>query len=706
MGNPTSTRRIVLAASAALAIILSSCASLAEAIGTDKRGTPATIDSSPPLTRAIRIEEYEQAAALIRKRVGLGEKLRLDRGSTPIELAAMHGRLDLVRALLDAGGHEPEAAEYALIRAVQKGHGDIAEYLKSSGVRVGSTSAVYRHILESESEPIYRLLLDAPHRNFGLDKKNARIKFYEKGPLLPNAVILGSLALVEATLAKGAGVEGSRSEGDYIDTTPLWLASAYGRSDIARLLVESGAVIDARDRNYKYTPLMLACMTGNEALARLLIAKRADVNARSASAFTADFSNYGSYYTRTIANLKQRTPLMFAAEGGYPALVRLLLASGADPKASNDDGWTALDAARTNLDATICRMLLEAGTEENPLITAVCAGDAVKVRELLPRLADFTGTKKKPVYPLTLAVKWQPVTGSRATIDALLGAKDSLSPNDVKAALRAAKSGDEELFLYLSSKGLRLIDEGYYSAMDLLRVHTARDDAKSFAAVWDREVSALPSDGAQKLLKEAVKAGKRRIAEFLLDNGGDPGAYVNGEMYDLFGYAAVAGHGELAALLLDRGAQANPKLANKYLIHGPMLSPLMSAARGGHTVLVKRLLGMGADVRAIGFEGRTPLYYAAAEGHADIVRLILDAGADPDLRMEVLIPGSGGFYQARGETALMAAARYGRTDALRALLAAGADPRLTDWIGDDALVMALENGHRECALLLKEALRK
>ena len=132
----------------------------------------------------------------------------------------------------------------------------------------------------------------------------------------------------------------------------------------------------------------------------------------------------------------------------------------------------------------------------------------------------------------------------------------------------------------------------------------------------------------------------------------------------------------------------------------------MSAARGGHTALAKRLLGMGADVRAIGFEGRTPLYYASAEGHADIVGLIIGAGADPNLRMEVLIPGSGGYYQAKGETALMAAARYGRTEALRALLDAGADPRLTDWIGDDALVMALDNGHRGCAALLKEALRK
>jgi len=52
----------------------------------------------------------------------------------------------------------------------------------------------------------------------------------------------------------------------------------------------------------------------------------------------------------------------------------------------------------------------------------------------------------------------------------------------------------------------------------------------------------------------------------------------------------------------------------------------------------------------------------------------------------------------------MAAARGGGAEALRTLLEKGADPRLTDWIGDDALVMAIENGHVECATLLRKAL--
>ena len=678
---------------------------MVEAIGTSKRGEPATIDSSPPLTRAIRIKEYDRALSLVKEGVGLDERLPLTIGSTPLELAALHGRLDLVRALVDAGGYPADAAEYALVRAAERGHTDIAAFLKDKGVRVGSTSEVYLTVLSTNNPAAYRLLLEVPHPKFSLNTKDAKIKFYEYGSFLPNAVILGSFDLVKDALDKGADIEGARDMDDYLKLSPLWLAAAYGRSDIAVYLANAGAKVDAADKNYKYTPLMFACASGDRALAELLVKKGADIEAKSASAFTSGFEAYGSYATRTIANLKQRTPLMFAAEGGHPALVRLLLDAGADPNAKNDDGWTALDAARTKVEAETSRILLEAGASENPLITAVCAGDAAKVASLLPRLEDYMGTKESPVYPLTLAVTWNPQHKSRATIDALIKARDRLSPNDLKSALRAAQSSDEALFLYLASKGLSVSTDGYVSAADVLETYIRQKDAAAFKILWGKERSNLPKGSLDRLLKESVKAGSPRIVEFLLDEGGDPNAYTSWELYDLLGYAAAAGNEGIVAALLARGALVNPKLANKIAVNGPMLSPLMAAARGGNAALVRSFLDKGAEAAAVGFEGRNALYYAAVEGHAKIVSILVDAGADPDFRMDVLIPGSGGYYEAKGETALMAAARAGHAQTVKVLLQEGANPRLTDWIGDDALVMAVENNHEDCAALLREALR-
>ena len=52
------------------ASVLASCAGMVDAIGVTKKGIPSTIDSSPPLTRAIRIRDYDRAAALIRDQIG------------------------------------------------------------------------------------------------------------------------------------------------------------------------------------------------------------------------------------------------------------------------------------------------------------------------------------------------------------------------------------------------------------------------------------------------------------------------------------------------------------------------------------------------------------------------------------------------------------------------------------------------------------
>lgn len=678
---------------------------MVDVIAVTKKGTPATIESSPPLTRAIRIRDYERAAALIRDRRGLDEHLPLKIGSTPLELAALHNRLDLVRALIEAGGYPSDAAELALVRAAQKGYRDIADYLKGKGVRVGSSFKIYKTILETRSPAAYRLLLDAPHPDFSLNRKGARIKFYEYGPFLPNAVILGDEALVQDALAKGAGTEGTRNQGDYVNLTPLWLAAAYGRTEIAVRLLYEGAKPDAADKNHKYTPLMLACLSGDRVMAEHLIRKGANLEAKSASAFTSGFEAYGSYATRTITDLKQRTPLLFAAEGGHADLVRLLVSAGADPNVKNDDGWSALDAARTNLDAETSRILLEAGASENPLITAICAGDAGKLKELLPRLEDFLGTKKSPVYPLTMAVRWYPRHKSRTAIDVLVDVKDKLSPNDLQSALRVAASADADLLLYLSAKGISLNTDDYVSTLDVLKTYIARGNTDAFKALWVTEYATAPKGRLGRMLKEAVKAGALGITAYLLDQGGSPDAIINGERYNLLDYAIAAGNDAIAALLIERGASANPELANKLVLWGPWLTPLMAAGEAGNTALVRKFLGMNADPNTVGFEGRTALYYASVKGDGEIVRILVEAGARLDYRMDVLIPGSGGYYEAKGETALMAAARAGHAQAVKVLLQKGANPRLTDWIGDDALVMAVENDHKDCAVLLREALR-
>lgn len=70
-------------------------------------------------------------------------------------------------------------------------------------------------------------------------------------------------------------------------------------------------------------------------------------------------------------------------------------------------------------------------------------------------------------------------------------------------------------------------------------------------------------------------------------------------------------------------------------------------------------LAAGADPNPFDDEGLTPLMVAAREGHSALVALLMEAGADPILT------------NALGETALVLAATYGHADSVRLLWDSG-----------------------------------
>lgn len=105
--------------------------------------------------------------------------------------------------------------------------------------------------------------------------------------------------------------------------TPLLIATANGKGNLAQLLINSGARLIARDIN-GYTPLHWAAFLGMSNIAVLLISKNADVNSQSKFKWT---------------------PLMQACTRGHLSVSTLLVAAGADLALTNSDGSTALDIA-------------------------------------------------------------------------------------------------------------------------------------------------------------------------------------------------------------------------------------------------------------------------------------------------------------------------------------------------------------------------
>jgi len=110
--------------------------------------------------------------------------------------------------------------------------------------------------------------------------------------------------------------------------TPLHLAAFFGWPELAAVLIDRGADIEARSTNPSgNTPLHAAAAGGHVGVVKLLLERGANVNARQQG---------GGW-----------TPLHSAAQSGNRAMVEELAAHGADLNARADNNQSPLDLALT-----------------------------------------------------------------------------------------------------------------------------------------------------------------------------------------------------------------------------------------------------------------------------------------------------------------------------------------------------------------------
>src|SRR6266536_1675489 len=131
------------------------------------------------------------------------------------------------------------------------------------------------------------------------------------------ATALGYVDRLRARLDEDAAVAIARSADGF---TALHFAAFFGKAEVARILIEAGADVDAvADNEMRVQPLHSAAAGRHLEVCRLLLAAGADVDARQAGGFT---------------------PLHAAAQNGDPELVELFLSAQADPTATTDTGQT------------------------------------------------------------------------------------------------------------------------------------------------------------------------------------------------------------------------------------------------------------------------------------------------------------------------------------------------------------------------------
>lgn len=126
------------------------------------------------------------------------------------------------------------------------------------------------------------------------------------------------------------------------------LFAAIEKNDIqkVRYLIAIGAPVNAKDPYASMTPLMMAAYDGYTEIARLLIEKGAEVNAKGG----VDLD---------------MTPLIYAASQDRVDMVKLLLEKGATVNAKTQYGWTPLFFAASRGRADIAKLLIDKGADVN-----------------------------------------------------------------------------------------------------------------------------------------------------------------------------------------------------------------------------------------------------------------------------------------------------------------------------------------------------
>ena len=339
--------------------------------------------------------------------------------------------------------------------------------------------------------------------------------------------------------------------------------------------------------------------------------------------------------------------LVAAIKAVDEAGVRAALAGGADVTSPEIDGTTPLHWAVHANEPSIVELVLGAGADANaknrygvpPLALAAVNGNAPAVKLLLDAGADAGATLAEGETVLMTAAR----TGAPDVVELLL--KGGADPN-------AAESRRGQTALMWAAA------EGHEQAIPTLLSHGADMRARSTKG-WTALLFAVRQGhiGAVQTLLEAGGDVEETLPVEEETRRGGTSAERAATGLNAFLMAAANAHYELAALLIDRGADVNVAPRGWTALHqmswvrkAGIAGSNNPAPAGSGTMtsleFVRKLVAAGADVNArvtkrppagitsLNFIGGSPFLLAARTADAPWMRLLAELGADPLLSNE------------------------------------------------------------------------
>jgi len=341
----------------------------------------------------------------------------------------------------------------------------------------------------------------------------------------------------------------------------------------------------------------------------------------------------------------QSRTLLDVVKTGDAAAARTLLARGGDPNSGDADGSTVLHFAVENDETELIQALLAAGARARvanrhgitPLHLAATNGNATIVQRLIAAGADVNG----------------------------------VTPGGETALMMASRTGDPETIKALLTHGA-MVDakEGWRGQTALMWAATENNAAAIRLLVEaGADVKTKSTGGSFTAFLFAVRGGHIDAARALLDSGTNVNERLSDGMSALV-LALYNAHFELAAFLLDRGADPNAAEQGWTALHqvawsrrpnrGFNMPGAVPTGRIDSLELVRKLVAKGANVNArmtkeprdgnrnmLNRIGATPFVMAAKSADVPLMRVLLESGADPKIKTN------------DGTSALMAAAGVG-----------------------------------------------
>ena len=253
-----------------------------------------------------------------------------------------------------------------LFSATQYAIADINDDLYAA-VEAGDVGEVKR-LLDAGADPNTALFFDVPGDGAGSIR-----------PVLTVASIGGYPEIIRLLIDSGADIDALR-KGTASHDTGLLLAIKGGNIECAKLLIEEGADITPKDLN-RDTALTLVIpnrsnidedeLNGRLEICRILIEAGADLDTTSYSGHTPlmlasknGYADFIEHLTGSDLDRKDqfgRTAMILAADKGHTRVIECLLKAGADASVEDRFGYTALSLAQDKGYKEIVDLLTAAG---------------------------------------------------------------------------------------------------------------------------------------------------------------------------------------------------------------------------------------------------------------------------------------------------------------------------------------------------------